>query len=876
MARREHLRPRKDLIMPLLFRQTSFDGGLNTQLAAEKSPDNAYPLLINGRTRRNVIAPTNRHLKLSGPEGNYQGLYVVGSFLLLFVSGIAYYADINNSPIIFIPVGNWTPLDANTPRIYAENAPQTTSRFNRTGTVDTSIKVFNNALAIFNQALYCFDGINPPQDVTPDGVALSLGSFATWTQDKPLYVPKGVLPAMVGSQLYLASPDRRSVFGSVPNRPSDFVINLTPSGDAGGDENTTSQAVSFNDITALRALSTGQLLVGTLYGTFALQFDPTITIFGVPYPNPVFLFPAGPLNELSVIDVLSDTAMITQSGIHSFNAVAQAKRESNNAPFGARIRGLLTNPENEKAIVQKDTCAGLYDDYVFFAVNTIFGYGALVFDTIAQSFQSLDLSFGQVKQFANTRLNGNERFFFITHNNEIFEAFADTRKNSTRILLGEWTPADVFHSIAAPSVGSDAQILSYMLHGIFANVRESGQVKLAIYADKKLKEEVVLQIDATKRSVTLPIPIPFVEGVQVAHAGFQFSKKSRSWKIAALIEWNFAAELTDVGVAGSIEASDNVRLDTPTTVSSEQVAFIAESGYPDELNPGGSFSGDHFVLVNVVKGIRYIYFANGNGPLVNGDRSITENTFIAAGDTVAIQGTGPMTFSLRTAENYLSVLGAINKEENLLGIIHGGGFAYSAGTKLDVEMAEVPILPPLGIACGAADVATNNGEFFFNLLGIPRYYPKTLKYLDFFFFNGETFEPDGTDALSIQVGMVKNWLAGSNNPYRFLVVNKAPWTNDITAYPGATTLRFLANLPGLSGILSGLGRNMERLIVDGFPFFVCGAGGQTLRDFRPGTSSAFRDNAHYGYLSITADALTCQLDYKDTTGAVLDTYAIYA
>ena len=851
----------------LIFKQADFAGGLNAQEDPTKSADNSYPLLINGRNRRNVISPTNKHVNLPLPTGTLQGVAIVGSFLVVFIDGAAYYGDIESSPIIFYPVDNWTPLDASVSRIYCELVPATSNLFNQAGTPQNMVKTFNASLAIFRQALFCFDGINPPQAIFGDGTALPLGSYATWTQNNPLYVPVGILPGFAGAKLYVVTPEKDKILQSVSGRASDFVVNLNNAGDKGGDADTVSQTVSYNEITALRGLSTGEVLVCTLYGSFVLELDFDHPIFGEPYLRPRFLFPAGAVNEISIVDILSDTAMITQSGIHAFNAVAQAKRESNNFPFGARIRGLITNPITDKALVQSNTCTTLFDDYAFFAVNTIFGYGCIVYDTTTSTFQSLDLSFGHVKQFASTKLNGNERLFFITHDNKLYEAFAGTEKNTTRLLLGEWTPD-----------AAEANALSYMVDAIFADVRGSGQVKLTFYADRVEKASVVLNIAGNDKEVNLPIPIPFVTGKQVIPAGFQFGKQARGWKSAVMFEWNFDGKLTDVDINGQIERSENIGLTVPSVATKESFAFFADSGYSDQLNPGGSFGSVNFTIVNVVKGVRYIYFANGNGELINGSTAVVEGIFTAAQNTVAIKGTGARTFYLQTAENYKKVLDAIYAEENIKALLQGGDFGYEDGTQLEIEMANMPIRLPMFATPGNHDVRTDSGRYFYNELQTARHFPKTFEFVDFYFFNSSGSEIDGTAETSVQTGLLKNWLAASTKPFKIIITHKPPYTNDINHYPGETSLRYLLELPGISAMLCGHAHNMARFDINGVPLFICGTGGHSLRPFITGADVlpyAFQDDTHYGYLLIQADALSCRISFKDTEGNVLDEFTLY-
>lgn len=855
--------------MPL-FKQADFSGGLNTQFDATKIPANCFPLLVNGRTRENVVAPTAKHVLLSAPIGLYQGLYVFGSYLLLFVDGLAYSADVTQSPILFKPVNGWRLMNAFAPRIYAEQAPATSNLFNRLGTVDATIRTFNDALAVFVEAVYCFDGFTPPQAVLPSNSATGLGSFDTWTQTEPLYVPIGVLPAFAGNSLFVISPDLKNVLESVPGRPSDFVINIDSAGNKGGDAYTTSQTVSFNGITCVRGLSTGEVLVGTLFGTFVLQPDPTNPQFGVPYLNPVFLFPYGIVNELSIIDVLSDTAFITQSGIHAFNAVAQSKRTSNNFPFGVKIRGLLTNPVTKKAIIQKDTCTGTYDDYALFAVNTIFGYGVMVYDTTVPGFQSLDLSFGRVKQFATTKINDSERLFFITQDNQIYEGFADpSRKNINRILLGEFSAAD------APSV-----ILSYMVDLVFTQVQNSGQVKISFFGDRILRSETVLEVEATSPEIHLPVVIPFVTG-QTATPGAQFHDKVRSWKCAVMVEWNFDGSLAAASVDGEIQTGDNTKLELPVRVDQEKYCFLADSGYAIELNTGGSFDSNNLVIIGVGPGQWYAYDDNGNGPLVNGNELVYSGVFQARGETVAIQGTGARTFSLRPAQDYMDVLLAVYNE-NPSRILHGGDFAYYEASALDVKMAlfplvDTPWLEKLSISPGNHDIITESGKYFFNGLNVPRYYPVSTTFIDFFHYNGNSSEPDGIGSSSVQAGVLRNWLTSSTKPFKIVIVHESGYTNDESHYPGDVNLRFLASLPGLSACLSGHSHNMERFDINGFPWFVCGTGGSSLRGFiTPNqVTPAFQSSGQFGYLRLTVDPLSCRVEFVTVAQDVLDTYALY-
>lgn len=842
----------------VIFRQNDFSGGLDAQLDPAKSADNAFPLLINGRIRRNIVSPTNRHEALDGPDGTYQGLYAAGNYLILFVSGVAYYADITEDPIVFQPVSGWTTMNASAERLYAEIVPANSNFFNREGTADVVTRTFNGSIAAFSQALFVFDGLNQPQAVLPNGNAVTLNTFAQWTQDNPEYVPIGTLPAIAGNKLFLVSPDHRRVFHSVTGRPHDFVVNIAADGSAGGDAETVATAVSFNDITALKALSTGQVLVSTLQGTFVLDLDFEREIFGEPFLRPVFLFPTGAVNELSTVDILQDTAMITQSGIHAFNAVAQAKRESNNFPLGAKIRGLLVNP-------QSDTCATLFDDYAYFAVNTIHGYGALVYDTISQSFQSLDLSFGRVKQFANTKIAGQERLFFITNDNRIFEAFAADEKNVARIYLGDWTPQTADGTVIVDRIGA-----------VFTNVQSDGNCKLSIFRDHELHESSIFQCVNPGHSLNLPIPVPFVSSPQTFDPEWALTDVCRGWRVGVMLEWDFDGDLSDVSLDGKIDNGPDTQEPLKTLVEDQDhLAFFAESGYTNELNTGGDFPEDGYVSIAVSRGEKYVYLSNGNGVLVNGNQQITDGIFTAKGDYVAIRGNGTKTFTLRNAQDYCAVLSAIQSNSDITAILHGGNFSYPSGRLIDVLAALEPLRIPIHAIAGAIDQTTDNGLNFYAKLGVPRYYHREYTYVDVFFFNSDASNPDGVDEDSVQAAAVRNWARASTKPFKFVVCPDAPYSNDEDVYPGRTDLRYFASL-GVTAVLSGGGKVMERFDVDGFPYFVVGSGGQTLGDFEGATTSAFRDNESFGYLHIVADPVTCELTFRDVDNNILDTHALYA
>lgn len=886
--------------MGAIFNQSSFIGGLDTTLDATKTPQNAYPLLINGRTRQDIIEPTAKHLLLKDYEDSeVQAIFAAGGLVVIFVAGVAYYADITQPSIVFLPVVGWTTM-ATTGRIYAELVTSTTNFFNRTGLAaaadigltpgDLTSRVFNASIQGIPQALFCFDGVNQPQAIFVSGNPLVLGTYASWTKDKPEYVPVGVLPAVQNNKLFLVLPDRRTIVSSVSGRMSDFVIVIDANGEKAGSAEALGVSASYHEITNMRPLSSGQVLIQTLYASYVLNLDYGDPIFAEPNLIPTFAFPIGTINDLSSVDMLGDTAFITQSGIHSFNAVSQLKKESNNFALGVKIKGLLLNP-------QSLTCAGQHNDYAYFAVNTIFGRGVLVCDisrSVAASanapafynFQSLDLSFGNVKQFASTKISGAERMFFITQDNKVFEAFAGEGTNPVRTYLGEWSATD-----------ANQDLLVDMVDAIFTNVATAGYCKITLFSDRKKHEEAVIEVPATGYINNYPIQIPFTSAKQIATASLQLETSARAWKVGVMLEWNFNGALSNVSLDGAERTADNTDMVVQAFAEPESFAFVADTGFGPELNNGAVFNAGGVKAIGVHQGARYIYYANGDGDLVNGKQVVTDGVFTAAGPQVAVSGTAGAapTFSLKHAEDLMSVLSAIYEDGNITTILGGGDHSYDSGTQAQVYMGLLPLrarLPFYAVA-GNHDIDTSLGLYFYNSLGIPRYYSKAFNFVEFFFYNGgwttpnvavdingntagPTSEPSGNDVDSLQAQWLRNALAASVKPFKIIIVHEPPRTTSTNYYPGYAALRFLETL-GASAIISGHGHVMERFVTADFPSFVCGTGGKSLSIFRAGTDgiAAFRDNLHFGYLFIKPDPLTCEVQFRDTDNNVLDAFSLY-
>jgi hypothetical protein len=81
---------------------------------------------------------------------------------------------------------------------------------------------------------------------------------------------------------------------------------------------------------------------------------------------------------------------------------------------------------------------------------------------------------------------------------------------------------------------------------------------------------------------------------------------------------------------------------------------------------------------------------------------------------------------------------------------------------------------------------------------------------------------------------------------------------------------------GATAVLSGHDHLYERIIVDGFPYFIDGLGGNGRYSFQatPVPGSQVRYNSDYGALRVTADRRSITFEFINEQNQVIDTYAI--
>jgi len=162
---------------------------------------------------------------------------------------------------------------------------------------------------------------------------------------------------------------------------------------------------------------------------------------------------------------------------------------------------------------------------------------------------------------------------------------------------------------------------------------------------------------------------------------------------------------------------------------------------------------------------------------------------------------------------------------------------------------------------------------YFNLPGNERYYDFVWGPVHFFALNSIVHEPDGTAPTSTQAQWLKKELQRSRLPWKIVYMHHPPFSSG----PHGSTLRMQWPYSswGASAVIAGHDHNYERLMVEGFPYFVNGLGGNGSYGFEEILShSSVRYRADYGAMRVTADREQMTFQFITRAGEIIDTFRL--
>jgi tartrate-resistant acid phosphatase type 5 len=162
---------------------------------------------------------------------------------------------------------------------------------------------------------------------------------------------------------------------------------------------------------------------------------------------------------------------------------------------------------------------------------------------------------------------------------------------------------------------------------------------------------------------------------------------------------------------------------------------------------------------------------------------------------------------------------------------------------------------------------------YFTLPGNERYYDLVRYPVHVFALDSDSHEPDGVSSTSPQANWLQDRLAASTLPFRIVVLHHAPFSSGPNGSTAA--LQWPYRSWGASAVLAGHDHTYERIVVDGLPYVVNGAGGYELYAFGPPVAgSVARFNADFGAMLVEADRNRAVFTFSTRSGAIVDSFTV--
>lgn len=518
-----------------------FTGGINLRDGIDKLGETEYPLGMNIRIRTNNVSPIKKPRQLTGINAAmFQGICGIENYLIVAADGyfylrdmsktdsqFSYFNDANNIPLTMDPMAT----------VHFQPVPESLLNYSRVPQEANRANTAVNLVAVVAGSPACIvvqNGINQPLAFTLNGVGRVTGNYASWSDDSREYVPIGTFMYFNGNTLYLVSPDGKNLFRSVSGRPLDFVIVIDNDGAKKGDATESAYKFTFAAITGVGKLfGTSDFFAGTATEGYRIVINYDDLFFGEPKHNRIGLN-TGMLSPYAIASIGADTVFVDAGGIKSFNAVAATASRAEVIPFSDKVQALFNG------VVQTNPCAISLRDYTYFAVNTIFGEGILVYDEQLGVFVSLDTQLTNIIRFAVIS-NGIEQKLVVCTKSGVYIYDDADEYAEAAIYIGDFTPALVSNEIAP-----------FRLRVQLANVYSDGTITVDNYCDGKLDKSYPLFVDSN--DIVLP-PLPWVppfavrDKINTSLVNFQYEGDLTNCYAAGFwIRFNFNAQLNALQV----------------------------------------------------------------------------------------------------------------------------------------------------------------------------------------------------------------------------------------------------------------------------------------------------------------------------------------
>lgn len=166
---------------------------------------------------------------------------------------------------------------------------------------------------------------------------------------------------------------------------------------------------------------------------------------------------------------------------------------------------------------------------------------------------------------------------------------------------------------------------------------------------------------------------------------------------------------------------------------------------------------------------------------------------------------------------------------------------------------------------------------YFTLPGNGRYYDYSWGPVHFFVLDSDPSEPDGVTSTSAQANWLRGRLAAATEPWKLIYFHHSPYSSGLE-HGSTEYMQWPFRAWGASAVLSGHDHDYERVVRDGIPYFVNGAGGRSLYPFWifHVSGSQVRYNDDYGAMLVEASLSSIVYKFVTRDGSVVDTYRVAA
>jgi hypothetical protein len=177
---------------------------------------------------------------------------------------------------------------------------------------------------------------------------------------------------------------------------------------------------------------------------------------------------------------------------------------------------------------------------------------------------------------------------------------------------------------------------------------------------------------------------------------------------------------------------------------------------------------------------------------------------------------------------------------------------------------------------GNHDLITDGGQPYFDYFDLPgneRYYDYVWGPVHMFALNSNDSEPHGVGASSQQANWLREELAASTTPWQVVYTHYAPYSSGV--HGSTDWMRWPFQEWGADVVIAAHDHTYERLLINGFPYFVNGVGGASIYDFDEVVDgSVVRYNSDHGAMLVRADSQQIVFQFINRSDEVVDYYVL--